>query len=194
MSGSQSACSLPAAAADSNFQTYQASPVGSWPEAVAIGDVTGDGRNDVVMTTSLLLRPRNDFRPLGLRARGRRHSSRAGLLRDGGVVQRTPESVAIGDLTGDGRSDVVVGLAGRASSCFRSSRRDARHAGVHGRSDSLKIRLGQLNGDRQLDVAGVGWGEPSVSVLLNNGSGGLGRPGDLFRAASAATTTSRSRT
>src|SRR6476659_794921 len=41
------------------FQPYQATPVGSWPEAVAIGDVNGDGRNDVVMTTSYYFDPTN---------------------------------------------------------------------------------------------------------------------------------------
>ena len=34
------------------FSSYVLIPTGSWPEAVAIGDVTGDGKNDVVMTTS----------------------------------------------------------------------------------------------------------------------------------------------
>jgi FG-GAP repeat len=36
--------------------------VGSWPEAVAIGDVTGDGRNDVVMTTSFYFDDAHDYR------------------------------------------------------------------------------------------------------------------------------------
>ena len=31
-----------------SFNPYQALPVGSWPEAVAIGDVNNDGFNDVV--------------------------------------------------------------------------------------------------------------------------------------------------
>ena len=54
---------LPATvAAVGDFLPYQAYPVGSTPEAVAIGDVTGDGRNDVVMTTSYDLDPANDFR------------------------------------------------------------------------------------------------------------------------------------
>ena len=50
------------AAAAGMFAPYQAYPVGSWPEAVAIGDVTGDGRADVVMTTSYYFDPANDFR------------------------------------------------------------------------------------------------------------------------------------
>src|SRR5687767_15680830 len=34
------------------FADYQAFPVASWPEAVAIGDLNHDGRNDVVLGTS----------------------------------------------------------------------------------------------------------------------------------------------
>jgi hypothetical protein len=49
-------------AASGLFAPYQAYPVGSWPEAVAIGDVTGDGRNDVVMTTSFYFDEPNDYR------------------------------------------------------------------------------------------------------------------------------------
>ena len=34
------------------FEPYTTIATGSWPEAVAIGDVTGDGRNDVALVTS----------------------------------------------------------------------------------------------------------------------------------------------
>lgn len=34
------------------FSAPKTFPVGSWPEAVAIGDVNNDGRKDVVLTTS----------------------------------------------------------------------------------------------------------------------------------------------
>ena len=34
------------------FTTYQTCAVGSWPEAVAIGDVNNDGNNEVLLTTS----------------------------------------------------------------------------------------------------------------------------------------------
>ena len=54
---------LPAdVAATGLLAPYQAMPVGSYPEAVAIGDVTGDGRNDVVLTTSFYFDPANDYR------------------------------------------------------------------------------------------------------------------------------------
>jgi hypothetical protein len=47
---------------------------------------------------------------------------------------------------------------------------------MYSTADSNKIRLGQLDGDGRLDVAGVGWGTNFVSVLRNNGTGGLLAP------------------
>jgi Domain of unknown function DUF11/FG-GAP-like repeat len=38
------------------------------------------------------------------------------------------------------------------------------------------VRLGNLNGDARLDVAAIGWGTNTVSVLLNDGAGGLQAP------------------
>src|SRR6187551_2408785 len=51
-----------AGAAGALFQPYQAFATGSWPEAVAVGDVTGDGRADVVMTTGFYFDSANDYR------------------------------------------------------------------------------------------------------------------------------------
>jgi hypothetical protein len=42
--------------------------------------------------------------------------------------------------------------------------------------DNLRVRIGQLDGDGLLDVAGIGWGSNTVSVFANNGSGGLAAP------------------
>ena len=44
------------------FSPYQAVDVGSWPEAVAVGDVTGDGRSDVLMTTSYYFDAAHDYK------------------------------------------------------------------------------------------------------------------------------------
>lgn len=50
----------PAPAID--FQPYQSYYVGSWPESVAVGDVTGDGRGDVLLATERDNDPENDFK------------------------------------------------------------------------------------------------------------------------------------
>jgi hypothetical protein len=42
------------------YPLYETYPVGSWPEAVVIGDLNMDGRNDVVLTTSTYFDPEND--------------------------------------------------------------------------------------------------------------------------------------
>ncbi len=156
------------------FDPYEAIPVGSWPEAVAIGDVSGDGRNDVVMTTSYYFDPGADYRlwvfvqaPDGTLSPPVSYSTAA-------TYTNRPDSVAIGDITGDGSADVVVGIDGVGVQVFPQL-----SSGVLGSPasfatpDSNKIRLGQLDGDGRLDVAGVGWGTNTVGVLLNDGHGGL---------------------
>ncbi|HVT31300.1 MAG TPA: VCBS repeat-containing protein [Rhodanobacteraceae bacterium] len=43
------------------FSPYRAYPIGSWPDAVAIRDIDGDGRNDVVLTTTYYFDADNDY-------------------------------------------------------------------------------------------------------------------------------------
>ncbi len=42
------------------FAPYVNYPVGSWPESVAVGDFTGDGRSDVATSTSFYFDAPND--------------------------------------------------------------------------------------------------------------------------------------
>jgi hypothetical protein len=159
------------------FQPYQAIPVGSWPDAVAIGDVNGDGRNDVVMTTSYHFDPANDFhlwvflqQPDGTLAAPVSYAT-AATYSDG------PDSVAVGDITGDGRADVVLGVDGVGVQVFPQLVSGGLGApAMYVSGNTGKIRLGLLNGDGRLDVAGVGWGTNTVDVLLNDGQGGLSAP------------------
>jgi hypothetical protein len=168
---------LPAAAADANFQTYQAYPVGSSPEAVAIGDVTGDGRNDVVLTTHFYFDEANDYKlwvfaqqPDGSLAAPAKYATAA-------AYNNEPGSVAVGDVTGDGLNDVVLGVDDLGVQVFPQLA-----GGMLGppslapSANTHKIRLGHLDGDGRLDVAGVGWGTDVVGVLLNDGAGGLRAP------------------
>jgi hypothetical protein len=168
---------VPASGAGTLFGPYTAIPVGSWPEAVAIGDVTGDGRSDVVMTTSYYFDPASDYR-LWVFAQTTDGSLSAPVsyATSGSYTQR-PESVGIGDITGDGAADVVVGLSGLGVQVFPQL-----GSGMLGDPtlaptiNAGKIRIGQLDGDGRLDVAGVGWGTNTVGVLLNDGAGGLRPP------------------
>ena len=87
------------------------------------------------------------------------------------------ETVAIGDITDDGRADVIVGAAGLGIQIFPQLA-----TGVLGTPtlietpDSLKVRVGNLDAGAGLDLVGIGWGTDTVSVFLNDGTGQLGAP------------------
>ena len=92
------------------FQPYVAYPTGSFPEAVAIGDLDGDGRKDIALLTSFYFDAANDYMVHVFLQNA-----------DGTLKPRVKYSVGqrgssmdIGDVNGDGRDDVVVGLSSGA--------------------------------------------------------------------------------
>src|SRR6187551_2015767 len=164
-----------AGAAGTLFQPYQAFATGSWPEAVAIGDVTGDGRADVVMTTGFYFDSANDYRVWVFAQTGGGSLAAPVSYPTGSTA--TPQSVQVGDVTGDGRKDVVIGLDGLGVQVYPQLASGALGSPTLTQTaDGRIVRLGRLNGDLRLDVAAVGWGTNTVSVLLNDGSGGLQTP------------------
>src|SRR5919198_360292 len=165
------------ATATALFRPYQAVPVGSSPEAVAIGDVTGDGRNDVVMTTSYNFDAANDFRLWVFAQAADGTLAPPVSYATAAVYTNRAQSIALGDITGDGRADVVLGIDGIGVQVFPQLATGLLGSPtMYSSPDTNKIHLGQLNGDGRLDVAGVGWGTNTVSVLLNDGQGGLKAP------------------
>ena len=167
---------VPATAADSNFQPYEAYWVGSWPDAVAIGDVTGDGRNDVVMTTHFYFDDANDYRLWVWAGRSDGELAAPVSYPTAATYASGPDTVAIGDVTGDGKADVVLGLAGLGIQVFPQSSGALGTPTFTPLADSGRLRLGRLDGDARLDVATLGWGTNTVSVLLNDGAGGWRAP------------------
>jgi subtilisin family serine protease len=159
------------------FAPFQATSVGSSPEAVAIGDVTGDGRNDVVMTTSFYFDPVNDYH-LFVFAQAPDGSLLPPVsYLTAGAYGHRPATLAIGDITGDGRADVVVGDDGLGVEVFPQLQSGALGSPTMTASaNSGKIGLGDFNRDGRLDVAGIGWGTNTVDVFLNDGRGGLAAP------------------
>ena len=159
------------------FSPYRAVDVGSWPSAVAVGDVTGDGRNDVVMTTNYDFDPANDFRLWVFAQTTSGEFAPPVSYATPGAYGNWLNSVAVGDITGDGRHDVVLGVNGVGVQVYTQlASGELGSAAMYLSSDARQLRLGHLNGDGRLDVAAIGWGSYTVSVLLNDGAGGLLAP------------------
>ena len=135
--------------------------------------MTGDGRADVVATSAQGFY--DDYAVYVL----------AGLpdgTLDVPVAYPTPgtgtnriQSVAIGDITDDGRADVVVGAASLGVLVYPQLA-----TGVLGTPTvittphTLRVALGDLDGAAGIDLAAIGWGDDLVSVFLNDGQGTLG--------------------
>src|SRR5436305_14847081 len=161
-----------ASAAVSAFQPYTAYPAVPQPDAVAIGDVTGDGRPDAVVTTGYSGNAAVDFK-LAVLAQTAGGTLAAPVFRDtAGTYPNRPSSVAIGDVTGDGIVDVVVGIDHVGVQVFPGLAGGGLGSpSLTSTPDGRLVRLGQLDGDGRLDVAAAGWGTDTVTVLSDPGSG-----------------------
>ena len=159
------------------FHDYTVVPTGSYPEAIAIGDVNNDGRNDIVMTTSYLSDPDNDYKIFvflqtadGKLAAPVKYSTSASY-------SNRPSTVTIGDINDDDLNDVVIGCSGSGVEVFLQNGSGALNAGVFYASvNSNKIRIADLNHDGLLDVVGIGWGTNTTSLWLQNSGGTLDSP------------------
>ncbi|BCJ71664.1 hypothetical protein CS0771_12080 [Catellatospora sp. IY07-71] len=80
----------------------------TFPEATAIGDVTGDGRPDALLTTSYYFDPENDYKLFVFAQNADGTLSPSGKY-DTHIPYSNDTPIAIGDFNGDGRNDVALG-------------------------------------------------------------------------------------
>jgi FG-GAP-like repeat len=163
----------PNASSAERFEPYVAYATGSFAEAVAVGDVTGDGLNDIALVTSFALDQENDFKLFVFRQ-----------LPDGTLAppiklatRGSSESVTIGDVNGDARNDVIVGNFATAIGVFYQNASGGLEPVVlHPTPDSRRVRVADLNDDGRFDVVGLGAGTNTVSVLPQQAGGTLASP------------------
>jgi autotransporter-associated beta strand protein len=153
---------------DGTFQSPMILPVGSNPTSFAVGDLLGNHRTDLVVANGaavssdvsvLLANSNGTFQP-------------AQNFSVGGQ----PFSVAVADLNGDGKPDIVVangqgnvGVLLNTSSGYSLSFAPVKNLAVG--SGPYSVTATDFNGDGLMDLAVVDHSGKSVSVLLGNGDG-----------------------
>jgi hypothetical protein len=165
------------------FKDYVSTQTAAMPEAVAVGDVNGDGRNDVVVTTftsrSQNTDPANEYKVFVYLQDISGNLSAPVKYSTGGSQICRVAAVDIGDVNNDSRKDVVVGTSTCGIDVLLQAADGTLNPAIHYASaDASKIRIADINKDGLLDVVGAGsWGANSVSVWLQNNSGTLNTPG-----------------
>ena len=143
---------------------------GSGASSVALGDVNGDGKVDLVVanwmgnTVSVLL---NTTAP------GALAPSFATLVSF--AVELTPNFVALGDVNGDGKVDLAVTnfVSGTVSVLLNTTAPGAITPSFATQvpfgtgNGPNAVALGDVNGDGKVDLAVANWNSNTASVLLN---------------------------
>lgn len=128
-------------------QWYRVGGVGSSQQVVGIGDITGDGRDEIIF------RDRENIGAFHMNSEGVatvfKHVGRAGMDR---------HVVGIGDITGDGRDEIIFG-------------------GSDGNIGAFSIDSGGVASR----YFGIGWADPSMQVVGPADLTGDGRDEIIFR-------------
>jgi len=170
---------LLAAMASGNAFAYTLSPPQalrfgtSWPDAVAIGDIDGDGRNDVVITTTDIY-PVTTFQ---IQVFFQQPDGRLGApqLYDYGWGNET--GLAMADLDHDGRMEIVVGHGGITIfdwSVADHAMQQHEYYDEYLLVNAIDVAVLDVNRDGNLDVVGQSWSDGAI-VFLGDGKGGIRR-------------------
>ncbi|MGI4869678.1 MAG: beta strand repeat-containing protein, partial [Janthinobacterium lividum] len=160
-----------------NFTPLATNPdpaVGSAPTSVALGDVDGDGDLD-------FLTANNGSSTVSVRLNNGMGSFTAPATNPNPAVGNGPLSVALGDVDGDGDLDVLTANYGgtvsvRLNDGTGNFTAPATNPDPAVGSVPISIALGDVDGDGDLDVLTANYGDNTVSVRLNDGTGNFTPP------------------
>jgi FG-GAP-like repeat/PASTA domain len=147
---------------DGSFRAKRDYTTGRGPLSVAIGDLNGDRKPDLVTANNYA----STVSVLTNRGNGSFHAKRDYKTGRGAY------SVAIGDLNGDGKPDLATANADAGSVSVFINRGHGSFARRHNYatgSAPVSVAIGDLNGDRKPDLATAN--NNTVSVLANRGDG-----------------------
>jgi hypothetical protein len=153
-------------------------PLGTSPDAVAVGDFDGDGRQDIAVANYGTAYGAHPDTVTILKGNGSGLFSKIEEI----PVGRSPTAIASGDLNEDGHLDLVVASSNSSDVSILIATGDGGLAPV-GRltvgQDPSTLALGDLNGDGHLDLAVGERGSGDVSIFLGRGDGSFTPASDL---------------
>ncbi len=145
---------------------------GATPQSISIGDFDGDGKTDLAVANANTPNTVSVFRNT---------SSGVGNINYAPKIDFTtgnnPQSVAVGDLDGDGKADLAVANGGSSTvSVFRNTSSGAGSISYAAKVDfttgvqPTSVSIGDLDGDGKADLATANFGG-NTSVFRNTSSG-----------------------
>jgi len=146
---------------------------GSYPKAVAIGDVTGDGRPDVVMTTGFYFEPDNDYKLFLFRQMA--DGTLAAPVRYSfgfHVAYGNTTSVTVVDLDEDGVGDVVVGHPTGITVLLADGQGGLRDGVVISDADAMDLAATDVDLDGHKDIVSLG-NTRGATIFYGDGHGGF---------------------
>ena len=152
---------------------------GQYPSSVAMGDLNGDGKPDLIATNS-----GDNTVSVMLNATVPGSFAASFGNTKNFAVGTFPTSGKIGDLNGDGKADLVVtnGLSNNVSILFNQTAPGAGtpvfapHFDLLAQADPVAVAIADFNGDSKPDIAVADKNWDTVSVFTNNTLPGAATP------------------